>query len=1032
MKKNYLSNRSTKLLQLRKLFRILKITAIFLFAVIITAGAQQKSVSGTVTDATDQPLTGVTVVVKGTFQGTVTDIDGKYSISSLPDNAILVFSFVGMLTQEITVGTQSTINISMQIDAIGIEEVVATGYGTQKKINLSGSVGAVDGATMTKRAAVSTQNLLEGRVSGLQVVQRGGEPGNDLGTVRIRGFGTFSGAGSNPLILIDGVEGNMNYVDPNNIADVSVLKDAASAAIYGARAANGVILITTKRGKAGDVSVEYDGNVQFQNPTALPDLLYNSAQYMELWNQANKRAGFTEYFTSEEIAAFRNAEGKNDPLHPNFNWIDHTYKTGIAQNHHLSVNGGNEKTQFSISGGFFDQSGIVDLFHFKRYTFAMNVDTKVTKWLKMGANVQLLKSDKIADVQSQFSEAYFIMHTFGPGPNYTPTMTLPDGSTGFVHRYKNYGEWTVRNPDAMIFQGANENGRYYTAPQMYVDIKLTKDLTWYTKGAVGFDYNFIRNHEHEVSTYHLNDGSYSNNGAVWHNGTIDDMYTAWNTTFFTTLNYKKTIAENHNINVLAGYDQETAYNRQLGGSKVEFPTYTLYELNAGSSTGQTTRGTASEWAIQSFFGRLNYSYKDKYLLETNIRYDGTSRIAPDTRWGLFPSVSAAWRLSEESFMKNLTWLDNLKIRASWGQLGNQNVGTYPYQDVLSTTQYVFGSLVPGARLTRLTDKSLKWETTTVTDIGFDASIKNGIFSITVDWYDKITDDILYQIPVPASVGLSAPTVNGGKMKNTGWDFELGHSYHIGEVKYNVGFNLSFFKNEVLDIISPTYGSTNTIQEGLPYNSWYLTKWIGIFQNQAEIDAAPVHQYNPKPGDLRFEDFNKDGKIDSNDRQVIDGYYPDFYYGGNIDVIWKNFDVSVFIQGVQGTKTRATNWGLIPFTQGSPPPMDLVRNAWTGEGSTNEYPAMYRSGYNPVTGTTSTFYLFNSSYLRIKNLRIGYTLPGSVASRIGMKEAQVYFTGDNLVTFTEFPGTDPERTSANQALSIYPNLRTLAFGIRVKL
>jgi hypothetical protein len=332
----------------------------------------------------------------------------------------------------------------------------------------------------------------------------------------------------------------------------------------------------------------------------------------------------------------------------------------------------------------------------------------------------------------------------------------------------------------------------------------------------------------------------------------------------------------------------------------------------------------------------------------------------------------------------------------------------------------------------LTDKSLQWETTTVTDLGFDASLKNGLFSITVDWYDKLTDGILYQIPVPASVGLSAPTVNGGSMKNTGWDFELGHSYHIGEVKYNVGFNLSFFKNEVLDIISPTLGSTNTIQEGLPYNSWYMTKWIGIFQNQAEIDAAPVHQYNPKPGDLRFEDFNKDGKIDSKDRQVTDGYYPDFYYGGNIDVMWKNFDVSVFIQGVQGTKNYATNWGLQPFTQGSPPPMDLVRNAWTGDGSTNKYPAMYRAGYNPVTGTTSTFYLFDSSYLRIKNLRIGYTLPRSLISRIGMKEAQIYFTGDNLFTFTDFPGTDPERTSQNAALSLYPNLRTLAFGIRVKL
>lgn len=996
------------------------------------AYAQQRTVTGKITDNTGQALPGASILVKGTTIGTVSNESGEFSLS-VPNNSIaLVVSFIGMRDQEVSIVNISRVNVQMEQETIGIEEVVAVGYGTQKKANLTGSVGAVDGATMTKRPVTTTQNLLEGRISGLQVVQRGGEPGRDVGTIRIRGFGTFSGAGSDPLVLIDGVEGDMNYLDPNNIEDVSVLKDAASAAIYGARAANGVVLITTKRGKAGAISIDYHVNVQAQNPTRLPDLLYNSADYMTYWNEANIRGGFTPYFSNEEISAFRNAEGKNDPRYPNFNWIDHSYKTGFAQNHHLSVNGGNERTQFNLSLGFFDQSGIVDLFHFKRYTVAMNLDTKITNWLTVGGNIQLLKSDKIADVQSQFSEAYFIMHTFGPGPNYTPTMKLADGSTVFVHRYKNYGEWTVRNPDAMIFQGANENARYYTAPQVYAEVKLSKDLTWYTKGAVGLDYNFVRNHEHEVSTYHFNDGSYSNNGAVWHMGTIDDMYTNFNTTLFSTLNYRKTIADNHNLNVLAGYNQESSFYRQLGGSRIQFPTYTIYELNAGSATGQTTRGTASEWAIQSLFGRINYDFKGKYLLEANVRYDGTSRIAPDTRWGVFPSVSGAWRISEESFMDNVSWLDNLKIRASWGQLGNQNVGTYPYQDVLSTTQYVFGTLTPGARLTRLTDKSLKWETTSVTDFGIDASFKNGLFSITADWYNKITDDILYQIPVPMSVGLSAPTVNGGRMKNTGMDFELGHTHHIGEVSYNVGFNISYFKNEVVKIISPTLGSSNIIQEGLPYNEWYMVKWIGIFQNQAEIDAAPVHQYNPKPGDLRFEDYNKDGKINSNDRQVIGGYYPDFYYGGNLDISWKNFDFSVFLQGVQGTKTRATNWGLIPFTQGSPPPMDFVRNHWTGEGSTNKYPAMYRSGYNPVTGTVSTFYLFDSSYLRVKNLRIGYTLPSELVGKIGMKEAQVYFSGDNLITFTKFPGTDPERTSQNQALSLYPNLRTLALGVKVKL
>jgi TonB-linked SusC/RagA family outer membrane protein len=991
---------------------------------------QGKKVTGTITDAkTGEALPGVNIRVQNTSTGTISDVAGKYTIDVPNADAVLVFSFIGYVEQAITVGNQSAINVSLNEELTALSEVVVVGYGTQAKVNLTGSVGAVKGVEITKRVTPNVQNMLEGRVSGLQVVQRGGEPGNDIGSMRIRGIGTFSGTGSDPLVLIDGIQGNINYLDPDNIEGISVLKDAASAAIYGARAANGVVLVTTKRGKAGDVNVEYHVTLSAQNPTQLPDLLYNSAQYMELWNVANLRAGMTAYFSQAEIDAFKN--NTNDPIHyPNFNWIDHCYKTGFMQNHHLSINGGNERTRFNVSVGYLGQTGIVDLFDFKRYNMAMNIDTKVNHWLTIGGNIQVLKSDKVADVQSQYSEAYFIMHTFGPGPNYTPTMTLPDGTTGYVARYKDYGEWTVRNPDAMIFQGQNDNGRYYTAPQIYADVKLTKDLTWYTKGAVFYDYNFQKNHEHEVNCYNFKDGSFAHNGAVWHLGVIDDMYTTFNTTLYSTLNYKKTIATDHHLNVLAGYDQETSYSRQLGGSKVTFPTYTLYELNAGSATGQTTRGTASEWAIQSLFGRLNYDFRGKYLFEANVRYDGTSRIAPDTRWGVFPSVSAAWRLSEEAFMKGISWLDNLKVRGSWGQLGNQNVGTYPYQDVLSATQYPFGTLEAGQRQTRMTDKTLQWETTTVTDIGLDASIKNGLFSMTVDWYDKLTDGILYQIPIPLSIGLSAPTVNGGQMKNTGWDFEFGHANKIGAVRYDVNLNVSFFKNEVVHIISPTLAQ-NTVQEGIPYNSWYMIEWEGIFQNQAEIDAAPTHQFNPKPGDLKYKDANGDGKIDSKDRVVVPGYYPDFYYGGGFNVGWKGIDLSVFLNGVQGTKNYVTNWGITPFTQGSPPPMDLVKNAWTGDGSTNKYPAMYRSGYNPVTGTTNTYWLSNSSYLRVKNLRIGYSIPTEFAKKIGMKEAQVYFSGDNLFTFTKYPGSDPERTTSG-ALSIYPNLRTLAFGIKVTL
>ncbi len=990
---------------------------------------QNGVVTGTVSDADGNPLPGVNITIKGTTTGMITDVDGNFRITAQADD-VLVFSYIGMLTQEVQVGNQTSINTILAFDVLGLEEVVVTGYGVQRKVNLTGSVGSVSGAEIVKRPATNVQNLLSGRISGLQVVQSGGEPGNDVGTMRIRGVGTFSSTGSNPLVLIDGVEGNISYLNPDDIESISVLKDAASAAIYGARAANGVILITTKRGKAGDISVEYHVNLQAQNATRLPDLLWNSAQYMELWNQANIRNGGVAYFPQADIDAYRN--NTDDPVnYPNFNWIDHMYKTGFVQNHHLSVNGGNEKTTFNLSAGFLDQSGIVPLFDFKRYNLLMNVDSKVSNWLTIGGNLRMLKSDKIADIQSQFNSAYFIMHTFGPGPLYTPTMTLPDGTTGYVARYSaDIAEWTVRNPDAMLVAGSNTNGRYNMSPQIYTEVKLTKDLTWYTKGAAIFDYNMIKNHEHAVSNYYFNDGSYAHNNGVWHKGVRDDVYTRFNTTLYSTLNYNKTVGD-HYVNVLAGYNQETSYYQQLGGRRVEFPTDNLRELDAGAADGQSTSGTANEWAIQSFFGRLNYSFKSRYLFEANARYDGTSRIAPDTRWGFFPSVSAGWRISEESFMENLGWLDNLKLRASWGRLGNQNVGTYPYQSILSSAQYPYGSLEAGVQNTRLVDKTLQWETTTITDIGFDASIAKRLLYLTVDWYNKLTDDILYSIPVPWSVGLSAPTVNGGQMQNTGWDFELGHRNQIGDVIYDVFGNISFYKNEVLSIISPTLG-TNTVQEGLPYNSWYMVEWIGIFQNQGDIDANPTHQFNPKPGDLKYRDANGDGQINSDDRVVVDGYYPDFYYSIGFNVGWKNFDITAFFLGVQGIKDYATNWGIKPYTQGSPPPMDLVENAWTPDNPTNEYPAMYVAAYRPVAGTTSTYWLHDSSFLRLKNLRIGYNIPASAARKIGMKQAQVYFSGDNLFTATKYPGTDPERITRGSALAQYPNLRTLAFGIKVTL
>jgi outer membrane receptor protein involved in Fe transport len=374
-------------------------------------------------------------------------------------------------------------------------------------------------------------------------------------------------------------------------------------------------------------------------------------------------------------------------------------------------------------------------------------------------------------------------------------------------------------------------------------------------------------------------------------------------------------------------------------------------------------------------------------------------------------------------------MDNLNVRASWGQLGNQSIGAYPYQSVLSLNSYPFNTVEQGVAQTRLVDQSLKWETTTVTDIGFDLSVANGLFFLTADWFNKVTDDILYQIQVPASVGLSSPTVNYASMKNTGFEFEIGHFNQVGDFSYNASFNLSTYKNEVIEVKAPTYASTYTIQEGLPWQSHYLIEVEGIFQSQEEIDASATHPFTPLPGDLKFVDQNGDNVINGDDRVVVDGAFPKFYYGGSLNISWKNFDVTAFVQGVNGQKHRVTHWGIDPFIQGTPPTKDFVENMWTPDNPTNEYPAMYRQSYKPITGTNSTYHLFDATYFRLKNLVIGYNIPGDLAKRMKMKALRVYLSGDNLFTLTDYPGADPERTGGGR-FATYPQLKIYTAGVKV--
>ncbi|WP_339925700.1 TonB-dependent receptor [uncultured Cyclobacterium sp.] len=990
-----------------------------------------KKITGQVKDSNGEPIPGVTITVLGTNVGTVTNLEGRYSIDA-EEGGTLVFSFIGFKSQNVVLSNQSIIDLTLEEDVANLDEVIVVGYGTQKKANMTGAVATVGGDEIIKRPLNNVAGLLQGKVSGLQVSSHSGKPGSENNALRIRGLGTFSAAGSEPLVLINGIAGDMTNIDPNDIESISVLKDAASSAIYGARAANGVILITTKRGSAGELSVEIHSNVQVHSATRLPELLSNSADYMMYWNQGRARSGQTPYFSQQEIDAFRN--NPNDPInYPNFDWVDHSFSSAVAQMHSVRISGGNEKTSVGLSLGYFDQPGITSLYEFKKYNARLTVDTKINSWLKVGGDIQLVNKDIQRSNWDNGNVDYQVLAIYGAAPNYTPTMTLADGSTGYVARYSsNIGEWTVRNPDAQNVSGIQTDINMNVLPQFYAEITPVKNLTWYTKGAVTYDSRAYKNHENPVDNYFFNDGTYAHNNSTWQLGVRENWYSSMWTTLYSTLNYKKIFNGVHNVNILGGYNQEYNLSRQLRGSRVHFPTNDLKELDAGAPLDQSTGGSSSEWSIMSFFGRAMYDYKEKYLVEANARYDGTSRITQDNRWGFFPSVSAGWRISQEPFLMQSGWVENLKIRASWGQLGNQNIGLYPYQEVLSTTSYAFNTAYPGAVLNRLVDPSLRWETTTMTDIGFDLTLKEGLIHVTFDWFDKVTDDILYNVPIPASVGLSPPTVNYGKMRNTGIEVELGSRKQFGDFGYDLSVNFSTYNNEVLRILSPVYGNY-TIQEGLPFNSHYMVEWIGIFQNEEEVANSPTHQFNPKPGDLKFKDQNNDGVINAEDRVVMDGAYPKFYYGSTINLSWRNFDLNAFFQGVEGYKqsTQGLTWGLVPYIQGSPPPIDFINNMWTGEGSTNAHPAMYISGYAPVTGTRNSYWLLDASYLRLKNLAVGYNLPSTLLQGIGLEFARLYLSGDNLFTITDWPGSDPERANTNW-FQAYPQITSYTLGLKVKL
>ncbi|MBT1698510.1 TonB-dependent receptor [Fulvivirgaceae bacterium PWU4] len=1027
--------------------------------------AQQ--VSGKVSADDGEALPGVNVIVDGTSIGTTTDASGQYTLSVGSPNAVLVFSFIGYTTQRVAVDNKTVVNVTLLPDIQTLNEVVVVGYGTQKKVNLTAAVSTVSSEEIVSRQAPNTVSLLQGRTPGLQIVQNSGLPGAEDNQIRIRGQGTFSSAGSNPLVLIDGVEGKLELLNPNVIEDISVLKDAASAAIYGSRAANGVILVTTKKGKEGRLNIEYNYNYSLQDPSIKIDRVTNSVEYMELMNKAIDYSGRqTQWrYTDAQIEAYRQGSVTNPAQYPSADWTSYLIRKAPIHKHYLGINGGKGGTTFNVGLGVLDETGLLLATDYSRYDAQVNFKTNLGGRVTFGSNISMAKGKRHDSalttgntgpqlIDSNSSEDQMLSAYAAPP---TSTPLLADGSGRFTaYAFQNKGG--NKNPIAIATDGGGkEFVNNYILFTPYIDVKILEGLTAQVKGSVRFQEEMAKALVVSSVGYEFfpdANGVY-NQGAIWNGGanslaqrnTRENQYT-----LFGTLNYTKTIGSDHHITGLAGFQQESFRYDRLDAYRTKLPSKQLWELAAGPAASQTTGSDAYEWALRSFFGRANYDYKDRYLFEASFRYDASSRFPESNRWAFFPSLSGGWRLSEESFMTGISWIDELKLRGSWGQLGNQNIGNYPYQDILHIStapddevlDYNFGGvLTQGISKRSLNNTNIRWETTTVTDLGLDFALFNAKLFGSVDWYKKTTKDILRSLQVPDHIGLEAPTINDGILENTGWEFILGYRNKIGDFSYSVNGNLETYRNKLIRFGAREISGVNIRQEGLPYNTYYVLLQDGIYQNQNEVTNGPTPAYTsilPQPGDLRFKDISgpdgvPDGVVDlTYDRAPVEGVFPKFNYGMNLSASYKGFDLSVFVQGVYGRKTYVTGWGVSPFNQASAPPSWWKTDAWDGEGTSNSVPHIYvDSGYTP-NSQNSTFWLGNSSYLRLKNVQLGYTLPVAWSQKVKLQSLRVYTAADNLVTFTKFfQGLDPERTATNSArAAIYPQSTIYSFGVRATL
>ncbi|WP_280122657.1 SusC/RagA family TonB-linked outer membrane protein [Duncaniella muricolitica] len=1007
-----------------------------------------KAISGTVTDRKGQPVIGATVKVKEDVRkNAVTDIEGNFKISDIPDSCTLQVSYIGFMPMETKVTPdKSEYSITMRVNHSVLDEVVVVGYATQKKVDLTGAVSSVSVDALEDRPITNATNALAGLAAGLTVTNSGGNtPGFEAQSILVRGQGTLNNAA--PLVVVDGMTGiALSDINPQDIENISVLKDAASAAIYGSRAANGVILVTTRHGSERAPRVTYSGNISFETVAKRLNLVTDYADFMEIQNAGLVANGQAPRFSQGKIDEWRNDAGRNPTVYPNTDWQDHIYRNpSVVQNHNLSVTGGSKTVKYNISLGYVNNPGMIYYTDYKRYQLRSNIDVNIKPWLSVGTNLFGYIDENNPSSENAAAGGDVI---FGSGAfNTVPGMTLYDPATGLYGGIQNPEEENVSNFNPYRRQWFYDTD-YPTKTKrsvmkLYARLMPVKGLT--IQGS--FSYNhWERNVEHHLTDRDL--FRFTFDGPVLiREGVVRTYIRRYNykNTFRSselTARYKFNVSK-LGIDLFAGMSQEYNKYDQDYYIKYDLVDPSLGAIDAGMTNGSIT-GNYNEWAMRSYFGRVNLNWDNRYLLEANLRADGSSKFAPGHRWGYFPSVSAGWRISEEKFMQNTSsWLNQLKLRASYGSLGNNaTTSYYMYQSLFATANYILnGNIAGGLAQTVLANPSLTWEKTYMTNIGLDFAFLNNRLSGSVDIYNKDTKGILISLPAPLEHGTSVvPNQNAGEVNNKGFELDLRWNDRIGKVSYNVGFNMGFVSNKVTKFqgdVSSISGVYKT-QEGKPINQLYVITVDRIVRDQSDLDYVQslvdknpdyfATYQRPELGDFLYRDANGDGKLDTNDRVEIGyGTLPRLTYGANLGLAWNGFDFSVLFQGVGNHQVYYNNQAFRFVTvMGQSLIKDITDNAWTPENPYKSKYPMLRNNANGKNNIASDAFVHNAAYFRCKNIQLGYTVPKKITKNFFVENLKVYASIDNLFTITDFPGFDPE-VGANVG---YPSVRQYSVGLNV--